>query len=225
MSDVPMLRDRPCPPLLLRVLADEALSSLLFAIDLELDTEQTPSMIDDLGGIAPHVFPFGFDKGHQYYGLWPQPGQALEDAPVVFVDAEGGGSSSVIAGSLGEYLAIVLHAPVERVGSAAPRFVDTVNKIRELPLGIEASWSAPSIDDDDWDGVLAAPSPNAALLDVYRLLRARDPQALERGEALAAACRRLGVARAEDPYACVEAARARYPRFQLHPDGCTCPMH
>lgn len=225
MSDALRLRDRPAPALVRAMFADDALVALLFAIDLELETEEIPAMLDDLGGIAGEVFPFGFDKGHRFFGLWPQPGQALEDAPVVFVDNEGGGSSSVIAGSLREYLAIVLHAPVDGRGSAAPLYVDTVNAIRDLPLGIDASYGAPSVDDDDRNVVLDAASPNEALLALFRLLRDRDPASAERRDALAAVCARLGVPPVVDPYATVAAARARYPTFRLHPDGCACPMH
>jgi len=192
------------------------LSGLLKELDLEVDPK-AQAMAAKLEGNIGQVDVFGYDGGHNYFGLWRKDGCSVNDAPVVFADCHGGDEACTLAGSLEEFLSICLCVPTED-GASAARWVDTVNNVRELPSGLAANYMAPGIGDDEalQEAVEKDPTPEAALQRLFRHLRAKDEGAEDRAARLDAAFSPLGIRPAATPYALVETARAKHGHFRLY---------
>jgi hypothetical protein len=201
---------------LLPRLGEGEMCDLLKELDLEVDPEGQ-AMAAKLEGNIAQVEVFGYDGGHNFFGLWRKDGCARNDAPVVFVDCHGGDESCTLAASLAEFLSLCLCVPTDD-GASAARWVDTVNYARELPSGLNSDYMAPSLGDEEAlsEAVVKDPTPEAALHRIFQHLRAKDSEAEGRAARLDAAFSPLGIRVATKPYALVEAARAKHGHFRLY---------
>lgn len=201
--------------LLARLRENEA-SGLMKELDLELD-DKAQEMAAALEGNIGQVEVFGYDGGHNFFGLWRKDGCTRNDAPVVYLDCHGGDEACTLASSLAEFLSVCLCVPTED-GASAARWVDRVNNIRELPSGLNSDYMAPGLGDNETleDQVASDPSPDAALLRIFEHLRAKDDEADARMARLEQVFGPIGVRAAATPYTLVERARAKHGHFRLY---------